>query len=182
MRGRNAYLSDVFFGTAGTTTVPPTSDTPPTSPIKPPLLEPTDPSQPVLPLAPELQPNPDAEIAPTTPTTTDPLIHELQEIKDVLQTKPYHPTYINYPIWTPRPYVLIDDTTGQEVIVGQPPVYTGGGSGGGYVEEYEEETTGDEMVGSGKIAQPVDNKKKILWLILIAVALYLGYRYWKKNK
>ena len=171
VRNRGRFLEDVFFAT-GNGTVPPIVGTPvapatPTPTINP--TEPVDDSNPVLPLTPEVSP-----LSPEIGTQADEdIVASLNDIKDVLEDqypKPYFP-YFNYPLGIPKPYVVLDD-------MGTPvtPVYTGGGGGGGSMP-MEEEVLEEEKI----MTPPADNKKKILLLIVLAVGVYLAYRYWKKK-
>ena len=184
MRGRNVFMEDVFVGANGRTVAPPTSPNPtgggttqPMTPIKgdplvnPTVTEPEDNTTPIKPLAPEI-----TALSPEISDSISDLNQTLNDIKEEIGTvKPYYPPYV-YPITHTRPVVILDELTGDTTVVGDTtPVFTGGGGGGGAMAMEEEPV-------EEKIAQPTDNKKKILWLILIAVAVYFGYRYWKKNK
>lgn len=187
-RNRNIYIED-FFGASGTTELTDPIALDPSTPTDPP--PPPPPSDPV----PELEPLPETELVTNGDSgngSTDPLIEELQEIKDVLEDQ-NQPTYIVPPYTYPSTYPLsplnppvvtvpiVDTGTG--TVVGTTTGY-GGGYGGGFGGGAMEKQMEEEMGGAEKLAQPevqASSKKNLLWLVLLAIAVYVAYRYFKKK-
>ena len=138
----------------------------------------TEPSEPIA----ELTDSPanDIKDEPTT-TEPDPLLEELQNITEALEDQKKDETTILYPSYIPRynPYIT---ETGEVVSV--TPIntgITGGGIGGGFGNGAGVEEPTDMGGGEKRMAMPEDtSKKKIIWLVLIALAVYIAYRYWKK--
>jgi hypothetical protein len=204
MRFRGDFYREPFFRTTGTEETPPTSPVPTTDPsleVDPVLTE--DPvvdtggSTEPAPVLPELQDEPTNDIATDDGTNDEVPTYTLDEIKDIIGTiKP--PSYPRpKPYYVPHPYlqeyyILVNDNGGYSVPATSVPtdaeIITGGigigGYGGGYGGgfEEEEEYIEEPMVSEGKrLAQP-DPKKKLLWIIIAGVVIYLGYKYlYKKN-
>jgi hypothetical protein len=185
LRNRNIYIEDFFgaTGEVGRALPPVTPPVIPTSPI-PPVTEIQ--SEPVNEIAPEPTPRPKQPIV----TLTDPNLTGNVQVPHTLP-----PTVINnypYPVVIPRydpnyipPSTAVIFEEKDDYGFTQPFTAPTGGGGGGFGNgaEIDESTDMDEIeTGSESSGQPAtSNKKRIIWLIVIAIAVYLGYKYFKKK-
>jgi hypothetical protein len=185
IRNRNVFLEDFFSATGDAGVMPnlePVQSAPPPAPTEePPTSEP-------IPQLEEVSPEIDDVTnggGTTTPSEPSYTIEQLEDLAEVLPSSQvpypvYPPTYVTSP--SSPTTVYIDEVTGEQTIIA-PPVYTGGGGFGNGAMSEEDIIKGEAGDGNGVVANG-DNKgkKKIMLLILLAVVLYFGYRYWKKNK
>lgn len=165
IRNRNVFIED-FFGADGASIVG--ASTGGVKPLTSPTTRPT--TSPAL-----------AEISPATPSLSDP--------KSPAPVIPrYVPTPSIYPVIYPTPvsplvmiqepvYVIPDESA----VTMSPTISNGGGGGFGNGSMLEEET-GKTEEGAREMPEDNSGKKKIIALILLAVVLYVAYRYWKKTK
>jgi len=114
---------------------------------------------------------------PTTPI--DSPSPTMPEVTDIAPTLAQAPMSV-YPEVIPRyiptaPVIVAED--GAIINTGS---YSGGGFGGGGGAMPDEEIAGDSRLADPNLA--ADNNKKIVGLILLALALYVGYRLYKKSK
>jgi len=157
MRSRNMF-SEEFFSANG---VKETPELEPSSPVLPdPITE--------TPVATTLEPEDQVTTAPVT------LIEETNNITPTIRpVEPYNQTVNIY-----QDVVGYDDPTRYDVAGQQAGdfwggVQSGGGSGGG---KNLEEITDEAENGS-----PTSNKKRILWMVLVGVALVVAYKYYRRN-
>lgn len=182
LRNRNIYIED-FFGADGSSrmAVAPVAPATPVVPVAPTPAppEPTpDPTEPTTPVS-QIGEAPANDIVTTEPSTADPdpLIEELQGIREELEDRPNYP--VLYPAYyTPviprtNPYIVTDEAV---VVTDASPVVSGGfggGSGGGAIAE--------EEMGEERFPAPKEkNTKALIILVLLAVGAYLAYKYFKK--
>lgn len=133
---------------------------------------------------PELQQDAVNDIATEDGNGDEVPTYTLEEIEDIVDTvaPPRVPYYIPHP-YLPGNLILVtenggtvipeEEATGAEIITGG---LSGGGFGGGLPLEEE------EFVEDSTKVKKSDNTKTIVTIVLVAVALYLAYKYlYKKN-
>ena len=178
LRNRNVYIED-FFGADGmmeTSTLTPVTTTAPPPP-------PTETTVPTIPVSNTVD-APLNDVVTNVGDSQDPesIVEELQEIRDVLEDQYTRPPAIYYPPSYPsyRPYVvgvndIITPATTENINVNtEMPEFTksGGGFGGGSGSRATQEDLSEPTQQS--------SKNNIMWLVLIAIAVYVAYKYLKK--
>ena len=158
MRSRNMF-SEEFFSANGV------RDTPELEPSSPVLTDPIT----ETPVATTLEPDDQVTTAPVT------LVEETTELVDTI--RPPSTYYQNMNLYygtnpgndgTFYPTVDSDDSAN---------FWSGAVSGGGAIDDKSLEEITDEAENGS----PTSNKKRILWMVLVGVALVVAYKYYRKN-
>ena len=173
MRYRHTFTED-FFGVTGEIESTREIETMPTAPTQ--VISPVDSSSPEedIPMITNTTTNITSNLATVDPEVSY-TIDELNELKNVWENDSsdnnYYPQVqrplLIDPTWVAPNITIEESTDGNEG-------FGGGYGGGGAGMEKSEELLIDEEKPEGK--------KKIIWLILIAVAVYAAYRFFGSKK
>lgn len=160
MRSRNMFSEEFYKSNGG-------KETPELDPTSPPVSDPIV----ETPVAETIEP----EQSTTAPVT---LIEETNNITPTIRPiEPYYQTVNIYQDPTPET-IILSPSDFSPSDTGQGTFWSGNGvAGGGAIDDKSLDEITDDPNGS----PTKDKKRRVLWMVLVGVALVVAYKYYRKN-